>query len=60
MKWVNKKYLTTFSPKVFGMFVYRSTTSKVAITVFPSRFVKFIKKIYTVSNVAFYMFQERF
>ena len=32
----NKKYLTASVPKVCGMFAYRLTTSKVAITVFPS------------------------
>ena len=35
----NKKYLTVSTPKVCGMFKYRLTTSKVAITVFPSVFL---------------------
>ena len=35
----NKKYLTASIPKVCGMFVYRPTTSKVAITVFLSVFL---------------------
>ena len=35
----NKKYLTASSQKLCGIFVYRPTTSKVAITVFPSIFL---------------------
>ena len=35
----NNSYLTGSSPEVCGMFVYRPTTWKVAITVFPSLFL---------------------
>ena len=38
----NKKYLTASIPKVCGIFVYRPSTSKLAITVFPSLFVPYL------------------
>ena len=50
----NKKYLTASIPKVCGMFVYRPTTSKVAITVFPSVFLSHLlrKSIPSLSSSA--------
>ena len=41
----NKNYLTASSPKVCGLFLYRSTTSKVAITAFSSVFSKSIRSL---------------